>query len=331
MEDVAGSGTSSAPALSRDSTCLCQACWSPSGLLDPGPGLPVHPGLLAVSLWPALVPVRPAHPRRPACLPRPARPVGPACCPPQACSTPGPGLPVHLGPALVPGRACLSASVLPCPRRACLSASGLLVCVRCSCWPRVWGHVGPAAKAVMLCCCPRGRRTSRQLSHQGRKAYESGQHDVRQAPCGPEGSPPKVYRLTRFPGLLFPARQVKDSGPSTCPNSVPGAGGFLTVEGARASGATEMSAPSTPGGPVRAWSRWAPTHPLAKTRRTVTVTRLSLKSTVGRWGLIFSILYECEGRVMKVGCHSVWTHHILELPSCSLKPWYPGGQRPWGH
>lgn len=164
-------------------------------------GLPsAETALLSVSGL--LVPIGPARPRR-ACL-----------------STSGLLVPVR--PALVPVRPAH-------PRRACLSASGLLVCVRCSCWPRVWGHVGPAAKAVMLCCCPRGRRTSRQLSHQGRKAHESGQHDVRQAPCGPEGSPPKVYRLTRFPGLLFPARQVKDSGPSTCPNSVPGVEGFLTV------------------------------------------------------------------------------------------------------
>lgn len=204
------------------------------------------------------VSVRPARPRRACSSPSgrldPVRPAHPhqTCSSPWACSTPS-GLLVHVGLARF--------------HWACLSASDALA-----------GHVSgasvrPVAKVVMICCCPRGRRTSLQLSRQGRKAHQSGQHYVRQAPCcGPEVSPPKVYRLTRFPGLLFPACQVRTADLVPALTQRQEWRGSQPREGARASGTAEIR----PRRPRRTGqcevAPLAPTHPLAKTlRRTAPV------------------------------------------------------------
>ena len=79
---------------------------------------------------------------------RPARPYGPAH-PRQTCSSPSDllvpvGLLDPVGPAL--------------PRRARSFPLGLLVCIRCSCWPRVWGQCEASGQGCDDLLLPQGQK-----------------------------------------------------------------------------------------------------------------------------------------------------------------------------
>ena len=115
-------------------------CWTENALPPPHGGCVAGSGGLLCSLLSAetallsasglLDPVRPARPR-------------------QACSSPSDLLiPVGLLDPVGPAR----------PRRACSFPLGLLVCIRCSCWPRVWGQCEASGQGCDDLLLPQGQK-----------------------------------------------------------------------------------------------------------------------------------------------------------------------------